>query len=59
MTLITPTEAAQRLGISAVRVRQLIHAGKLPARAVGRFYMIELKDLKLLNGRQAGRPKKG
>jgi len=36
------SEAAQRLGVSAERVRQLIHADKLPARRVsGRFLIDE------------------
>lgn len=59
MTLLTTREAASQLGISQVRVRQLIKAGRLPAQLMGKFYLINKKDLDLLNGRQVGRPRKG
>jgi excisionase family DNA binding protein len=39
--LLSTAEAAESLGVSVRRVRQLIDEGKLPARQVGRDYVIE------------------
>jgi excisionase family DNA binding protein len=59
MKLLTTTEAAARLGISASRVRQLILEGRLPAVKNGRDLWINEKDLKLVAKRKrTGRPKK-
>jgi excisionase family DNA binding protein len=55
---LTTQEAAKRLGISAIRVRQLISAGRLPAEKFGRDYMIEEADLELVAERKPGRPAK-
>lgn len=49
---------AERLGIGQDRVRDLIHAGRLPAKKLGRDYFMEEKDLKLVKNRKPGRPKK-
>ena len=56
-TLTTP-EAAERLNVSAERVRQLIKAGRLPAQQFGRDYLIREADLALVADRKPGRPKK-
>lgn len=55
---LTTQEAAERLGISAIRVRQLIGAGRLPAEKFGRDYMIKEEDLELVADRKPGRPAK-
>jgi excisionase family DNA binding protein len=57
---ISTTEAAERLGISRKRVNQLIDEQKLPAKKIGKVWIIDPKDLALVENRQktAGRPKK-
>lgn len=45
MNLLTVYEAAERLGLSHQRVRQLIDQGRLPARKVGRDWVILESDL--------------
>lgn len=45
MKLYTTKEAAARLGVSAVRVRQLIRDGKLKADRIGRDYAIPEKNM--------------
>lgn len=57
MTILTTTEAAERLGITARRLRALIKVGKLPAEKFGTAYMINEKDLALVKNRKPGRPK--
>ena len=56
--LISCIEAAKKLKIDDSRVRQLIRAGRLPAQKVGRSWIIDPKDLKLVKDRKPGRPKK-
>ena len=59
MNLLSTKEAAEKLGISPIRVRQLIQEGKIQATRVGRDYVIDEKDLantKIYG--KAGRPKK-
>ena len=58
MELIGTAEAAKRLGIGQDRVRDLIHAGRLPAEKLGRDYFMKAADLKLVRNRKPGRPKK-
>ena len=56
---ITTTEAAERLGISSARVRQLVLSGELPATKFGPVNMVKESDLSLVrNRRAAGRPRK-
>jgi excisionase family DNA binding protein len=60
MTLLNTKEAAERLGISTVRVRQLIREGKIEAQNMGRDYAINASALsKVVVYRKPGRPKKG
>ena len=54
--MLTTQEAAERLGVTSIRVRQLISGGRLPAEKFGRDYMIKEEDLKLVEGRKPGRP---
>ncbi|PYX87964.1 MAG: DNA-binding protein [Acidobacteria bacterium] len=53
---LTTKEAAERLGVSPARVRQLVLAGNLPAEKFGRDLMIKEADLKLVEDRPIGRP---
>ena len=53
---LTTKEAAERLGVSAARVRQLVLAGQLPAQKFGRDLVIYEKDLALVGDRPIGRP---
>jgi excisionase family DNA binding protein len=46
------------LRITPRKVQALIEAGRLPATKFGRDYMIKEKDLKLVEDRKVGRPKK-
>jgi excisionase family DNA binding protein len=56
--ILTTTQAAERLGISARRVAALITAGKLPANQFGGSWMIRSEDLALVADRKPGRPRK-
>lgn len=56
MNLLTTKEAAERLGVTTVRVCAMITAGRLPAERFGRAYMIKESDLKLVADRKPGRP---
>ena len=55
---LTTNEAAERLGVSSIRVRQLIAEGRLPAQKFGTAHMIKVSDLKLVEDRKPGRPPK-
>ena len=55
---LTTKEAAARLGVSPARVRQLVLSGDLPAEKFGRDLMIKESDLKLVEDRPMGRPRK-
>jgi excisionase family DNA binding protein len=58
MGLISTNEAADRLGLTARRIVALIADGRLPAQKVGRDYIIDERDLRLVSERKAGRPRK-
>lgn len=58
MSLISTKEAAEKLGISVLRVQQLIWQERLPAQKIGRDYVIKEEDLKLVENRKVGRPAK-
>jgi len=58
MKLLSTREAADRLGISKVRVTILIKEGRLPAERVGERFIIRESDLKLVADRKSGRPPK-
>ncbi len=58
MKLLTTPEVAERLGITLARVQQLIWKGRLPAQKIGRDYVINEDDLKLVADRKPGRPTK-
>ncbi len=59
MDLLSIKEAAEKLGVSARRVNQLIDEKKLPAQKIGSQYVINEGDLeKVTIHGKAGRPKK-
>lgn len=56
---VTTTEAAERLGLSSARVRQLVASGTLPAQKFGPVNMVKESDLELVRNRPGvGRPPK-
>ena len=57
MNLLTTKEVAEKLGVTVRRVQALIQAGRLPAQKVGRDFLIQEKDIKLIEDRKPGRPK--
>jgi excisionase family DNA binding protein len=58
MAFLTTKEVAEKLGVKIRMVQLLIQSGRLPATKFGRDYMIKESDLKLLEDRKVGRPKK-
>jgi excisionase family DNA binding protein len=56
--MLTTAEVAERLGVTVQRVHQFIKDERLPAEKMGRDYIINEGDLKLLEDRQTGRPPK-
>jgi excisionase family DNA binding protein len=54
----TTNEAAQELGVTAVRIRAMIRDKRLPAEKFGRDYKIKESDLNLVRERKPGRPPK-
>ena len=56
--MLTTQEAAKRLGITVRRVQALIRSEHLPAKKLGRDYLIREEDLALVANRKPGRPKK-
>lgn len=59
MKVLSTNEAAARLKVTVQRVHQLIKQDLLPAQKVGRDYIINEDDLKLVEDRpKVGRPRK-
>lgn len=58
MKLLTTAQVAERLGVHRTRVNVLIREGRLPAQQFGRAYLIDEKDLALVEERTVGRPPK-
>lgn len=54
--MISTKEAAKELGVTTIRVRALISAGRLPAQKIGRDWIICRSDLDLVRVRKPGRP---
>ena len=57
-SFLTTQQVAERLGVTAGRVRQMIVDGQLPATKMGRDNFIRAEDLQLVAGRKVGRPAK-
>jgi len=53
---LTTSEAGKKLGITSVRVWQLIRDGRLKATKFGHIWMIDEKDLAAIKSRPPGRP---
>jgi len=61
MNLITTKNAAEILGVTPVRVRQLIQQGRLAAEKRGRDHLLDSKEIERFNRhgrRPGGRPPK-
>jgi excisionase family DNA binding protein len=58
MNLLTTSEVAARLGVTMKRVQAMIRDERLPAEKRGRDYFIREADLKLVEDRKPGRPRK-
>jgi excisionase family DNA binding protein len=58
MEYLTTKEVAEKLGVTLRRVQAMVQSGRLPATKFGRDYMIKEKDLKLVENRKVGRPKR-
>lgn len=56
--LITTKEAAKKLNITPNRILALIYAKRLPAIKRGRDWVIRNRDLKKVEHRKVGRPKR-
>lgn len=58
--MISTLEAAKLLGISSIRVRDLIYDGALPARKIGRSWVLNEEDVmnRLSQHPRSGRPRK-
>lgn len=56
--LLTAKQAAEKLGISDARIRQMILKGRLPSEKFGPIHMIKETDLELIRERKPGRPPK-
>jgi len=55
---VTTKEAAQILGVTDGRVRQMILKGQLPAKRFGRILTLSRNDVETFRRRKAGRPMK-
>jgi excisionase family DNA binding protein len=58
MDYVTVKEASERLNVTVGRVHHLIKAGRLPAEKLGYQYAIKIADLKQVEDRKPGRPKR-
>lgn len=56
--LLTTKEVAELVGLTYVRINQLIKDGTLPAEKVGRDYMIKESDVELIKQRPETRGRK-
>lgn len=55
---LTTQQAAEKLGVTAGRIRQMIVDKQLPTAKFGHVHMIKKSDLKLVENRKVGRPPK-
>jgi site-specific DNA-methyltransferase (adenine-specific) len=60
MALITTNRAAEILGVTPVRIRQLIQQGQIRSQKQGRDHLLEEDEIQMFNAcgrRPGGRPK--
>lgn len=55
--LVGTTKAAELLGVSENRIRQLINSGQLPAERIGRTFVIRRRDVEAFAALPPGRPR--
>lgn len=58
LNTLTTEEAAQALGVTPSRVRQMIRSGQLTAQRFGKAHLILERDLESVRERPIGRPPK-
>jgi len=60
MALIGTEAAAKKLGVTGVRIRAMIRAGIIPAKKIGRDWLVEESALETsrVKNRKPGRPPK-
>jgi len=58
MNLLTTREVSERLGVTIKRVQAMIRDKRLPAEKMGRDYVVRVEDLKMVEDRKPGRPRK-
>jgi excisionase family DNA binding protein len=58
MEFLTTKEVAEKLGVTMRRIQAMIQSVSLPATKFGRDYMVREDDLRLVEVRKVGRPKK-
>ena len=56
--LLSTAEVATQLGVTRQRVLELITEARLPARKVGRAYVVRASDVSSLSLHKVGRPPK-
>ncbi|MET0626757.1 MAG: helix-turn-helix domain-containing protein [Pyrinomonadaceae bacterium] len=56
--MLTTKQAAEKLGVTPGRVRQMVADKVLPVIRIGRDNLIRASDLKLVEDRKPGRPPK-
>lgn len=55
--MLSATQAAERLGISRMRMNQLIRSGRIEAERIGNQWAIREEDLETYTPNPPGRPK--
>lgn len=57
MELLSTKEAAERLGVTTARIRQLVQSGRLKGQKVGRDLVFTAEEIENFKPQKAGRPK--
>ena len=57
-SLLTTAEVAARLGVTRWRINALIKSKRLPAERFGAIFLVRESDLRLVENRKPGRPRK-